>query len=87
MNSRERTAQTALVYLGPSFYGVIQKGTVTSGEPSPKLRRLTEAHPFLYSLFVPVTELAEKRKQLKKADSELGQLYRKAEQLKEGRHV
>ena len=75
------------VDLGPSFFGIIQKGTALKEGNLPRFDRLLETHPFLKGLLVPVEQLAEKRKQLRAADSELNALYRKAEQIKEELHV
>lgn len=86
MNDSKRE-QAAGVYLGPSFYGIIQKGTVMTGSYSGKMENLLEAHPFLTGLIVPTSELAEKRKELNRKDSEMAMLYRRAEQVKEGMYV
>ena len=79
--------QPAGVYLGPSFYGIIQKGTVLRGGCSSKMAQLMGAYPFLRGLIVPTSQLAEKRMELRKQDSELFMLYQKAEQIKEEKHV
>ena len=79
--------QAAGVYLGPSFYGIIQKGTVLTGRYSSKMEKLLLKHPFLGGLIVPTSELAEKRKELTRRGSELEALYRRAEQIKEGKDV
>ena len=86
MNSKDEQ-QTAGVYLGPSFYGIIQKGTVLRGGCSSKMAQLMGAYPFLRGLIVPTSQLAEKRMELRKQDSELFMLYQKAEQIKEEKHV
>ena len=44
MNSKDEK-QTAGVYLGPSFYGIIQKGTVLRGGHSSKMAQLMGAYP------------------------------------------
>ena len=75
------------VYLGPSFYGIVQKGTALKEGSLPKFETLLGAYPFLKGLLVPAAELAEKRKQLRAGDSELNALDRKAEQIKEELHV
>lgn len=86
MNSKDEK-QTAGVYLGTSFYGIIQKGTVLRGGYSSKMAQLMGAYPFLRGLIVPTSQLAEKRMELRKQDSELFMLYQKAEQIKEEKHV
>lgn len=86
MNSKDEK-QMAGVYLGPSFYGIIQKGTVLRGGCSSKMAQLMGAYPFLRGLIVPTSQLAEKRMELRKQDSELFMLYQKAEQIKEEKHV
>lgn len=86
MNSKDEK-QTAGVYLGPFFYGIIQKGTVLRGGYSSKMAQLMGAYPFLRGLIVPTSQLAEKRMELRKQDSELFMLYQKAEQIKEEKHV
>ena len=86
MNNGKRE-RAAGVYLGPSFYGIIQKGTVMTGSYSSKMENLLEAHPFLTGLIVPTSELAEKRKELNRKDSEMVVLCRRAEEVKEGMYV
>lgn len=79
----------AMVYLGPSFYGVAQKGMVLKGGYPPKFKALMDANPFVWGLMVPAGNLADKRKQLTDKESELALLYRRAEQInfKEVSHV
>lgn len=86
-NRKIGTDAPVSVYLGPSFYGIIQKGTALKEGSLPKFDMLLETYPFLKGLVVPAPQLAEKRKQLKTVDSELNALYRKAEQVKEELHV
>lgn len=77
----------ARVYLGPSFYGIIQKGTVMTGGIPPKMQTLLEKHPFLNGLLVPLEELAGKRNEIHKTGTEMNMLYEEARQIKEGKHV
>ncbi len=80
--------ETGRVYLGPSYYGIVQKGTVFKGQLPPKLDGLVKETPFLEGLIVPVENLAESRKALKKEGSELNALYKRAEEKKqEAGHV
>lgn len=72
----------AMVYLGPSFPEIIQKGTVLMGGYPPRFGSLMKSYPFLKGLLIPTKELAEKRKELRTADSEISFLYQKAEQIK-----
>ena len=58
-----------------------------TGSYSGKMENLLESHPFLAGLIVPTSELAEKRKELNRKDSEMAMLYRRAEQVKEGMYV
>lgn len=76
-----------MAYLGPSFQGLIQKGVVLEQGLSPKMKGLIENNPFIQGLFVPIHQLAERRKELKIKGSELYLLYQKAEKLKEGNYV
>ncbi len=66
------------MYLGPTFYGIIQKGTVFSGGLPPKAEGLVKEYPFLNGLMVPVGRLAEASKELKKAGSVMELLYHRA---------
>lgn len=86
MNKKEKE-QAAGIYMGPSFYGIIQKGTVLSGGYSPKMEQLISNHPFLKGLIVPTSQLAKKRKELQEKGSEIAMLYQRAAQIKEERHV
>ena len=81
-NKREETAR---VYLGPSYYGIVQKGTVFRGQLPPKLEALIKGIPFLEGLLVPVENLAESRKALRREGSELNALYKRAEEKKQDR--
>lgn len=78
-----KEAGSVVVYLGPSFYGIMQKGTVIKGGFPDKFRQLLDAHPFLLGLLIPTAQLARKRKEFKIKGGELSVLYHKAEQLKE----
>lgn len=79
----------SMVYLGPSFYGIAQKGMTLRGGYPPKLQALMDANPFMWGLLVPSENLAEKRKQMANKESELAILYRRAKQInfKEVSHV
>lgn len=77
----------ALVYLGPSFYGIIQKGTALTGGYPEKFQALLDTYPFMKGLLISTEKLAEKRKELKERDSEMALLYRRAEQVKEDKYV
>ncbi len=85
--NRNESGSQAVIYLGPSFYGIMQKGTVFKGGYPAKIQALLEEHPFLSGLIIPTGQLAERRKQLMEKDSELFLLYCKAEQVKEEMHV
>lgn len=76
-----------MVYLGPSFQGLIQKGVVLEQGVSPKVQTLITNNSFLKGLFIPIHELAKKRKELQKKGSEMQQLYQKAEKIKEDNYV
>lgn len=85
--NRDGRKQAAGVYLGPSFYGIVQKGTVFTGEYPPNMEALFLKHPFLEGLVVPTSELAEKRKELYRKGSEMETLYRRARKVKEDMYV
>ena len=85
--NRDDRKQAAGVYLGPSFYGIVQKGTVFTGEYPPNMEALFLKHPFLKGLVVSTSELAEKRKELYRKGTEMEILYRRARQVKEDMYV
>ncbi len=76
---RNAEQEGAVVYIGPSFYGTIQKNSAFSGGFSPKISELIKKYPYLNGLFVPAGELAEARKELRRPGSEKFMLYQKAE--------
>ena len=76
-----RGQQEPVCYIGPSFPGIIQKNTTFLGGLPKKAEELMEQEPYMRELLVPVSALAEKRKQLKES-GELNLIY---EKLKERR--
>lgn len=85
--NRNEPGGQAVIYLGPSFYGIVQKGTAFKGEYPEKLQKLLKEYPFLTGLIIPAGQMAEHRKQLRERDSELFLLFRKAERIKEEMYV
>ena len=83
MARADRMSKTSTVkaYIGPTLQGIIQGGTVFSGGLPPKAAAVVAAYPFMAGLFVNVENLAEARKELKKAGSERNMLYRRAKEL------
>ena len=63
------------------------EGHCTARRTFQQMAQLMGAYPFLRGLIVPTSQLAEKRMELRKQDSELFMLYQKAEQIKEEKHV
>ncbi len=81
-----KTGQEATAYIGPSFYGIVEKNTVFRSGLPPRLKKLSEELPFMQGLLVPVSGLARARRELQMLGSEKQMLYRRA--LKEGgKHV
>lgn len=83
MARADRMSKTSTVkaYIGPTLQGIIQGGTVFSGGIPPKAAAVVAAYPFMAGLFVNVDNLAEARKELKRAGSERNMLYRRAKEL------
>lgn len=85
MNKKEtgkaEKASAARIYLGPSFYEVIQTGTTFCGSLPPKVAALMVLYPFLRELMVPVERLAEARKELHRKGSAMNLVYERARKL------
>ncbi len=86
-SDKDESGTGAKMYLGPTFFGIVQKGTVFSGGLPPKVAALVKGHPFLGGLMVPVDQLTEARKELKKAGSQMEMIYRRAVELGGVRNV
>ena len=77
----ENKSNLPKMYLGPTFYGIIQSGMVISGGIPPKMAGLMEQYPFLGGLMIPVDRLAEARKELKAKGSVMEVLYKRAVEI------
>ena len=73
-----------MIYIGPSIDHLIQTGAAFAGGYPPKVEAALKKEPFLYDLMIPVSQLAEARKELSKPGSGLAALYRRAEGGKHG---
>ncbi|WP_251491326.1 hypothetical protein [Otoolea muris] len=82
----KKTGQEAVAYIGPSFYGIVEKNTVFCSGLPPRLKKLSEELPFIQELLVPVSGLARARKELQTLGSEKQILYQRAVE-KGGKHV
>ncbi len=70
-----------VMYIGPSFLGIVQSNTTfTNGYP-PKFKELLKKHKFLNGLLIPVDSLAEAMKKLRTKDSALNLLYKEAQMI------
>lgn len=70
-----------IMYIGPSFLGIVQSNTTfTNGYP-PKFKELLKKHKFLNGLLIPVDSLAEAMKKLRTKDSALNLLYKEAQAI------
>lgn len=68
-----------MVYIGPSVEGRVITGTAFAGGYPPRVQELLNDRPYMADLFVPVSTLAESRKELCNPESRLNLLYRKTE--------
>ncbi|WP_308775012.1 50S ribosomal protein L37 [uncultured Bilophila sp.] len=87
-----RRKQMLTVYVGPDrpFGLPLRTSAVLRGEPFPQLAAVIEANPDLKKLFVPVEELAETRRQIRRPGGVMQRLFndineasRKARKAKE----
>ena len=82
MNEKAKTK----VYIGPTTKHVAREGSAYRGGYTPKFEQKIKDNPILKELIVPVTELAEARKEMRTAGSRLEALYKKVkEDLGNGR--
>lgn len=72
-----------LIYMGPSFAGIVLKNTVFSQGFPPKMEELIKKYPFISGLCVPVSQLSQSHKELKQPGSTLNVLYEMAEKIKQ----
>ena len=72
-----------MVYMGPSIRHVVQHGTALKGGYPPALAAEMEMQPFIKDLMIPVSEVAEARKELKKDGRRLAALYKRIEKGRE----
>ena len=67
-----------IVYVGPTIPGVANKNTFYDDTPSESLQAACEEAPFMASLIVPMSELAEALVQLRYENGAMYALYKKA---------
>jgi len=72
----------ALIYVGPSMDQIVRNGASFCGGFPPRLTELLNTHPFINELMVPPELLAEAKKNIRKSESNLNTLYRKAENIR-----
>lgn len=80
-NASKPTDAEPMVYIGPGFARVVQENTSFKNGVTPHFQQILEQHPFLKDLLVPVSGLAEGRKQVKDPGSRLSVLYQEAKRL------
>ena len=72
-----------MVYMGPSIRHAVQHGTALKGGYPPALAAEMETQPFIKDLMIPVSEVAEARKELKTDGSRPAALYKRIEKGRE----
>ena len=78
IENKKTETEGAMVYIGPSFIGIVERNTAyRSGLPQ-KVKALIDQYPYLRGLLIPVEELAEAKKELMKTGSEKYMLYQRA---------
>lgn len=66
----------SVMYIGPTIKGVVSQNTIfNNGLPS-SLEEKKKEIPALYSLVVPIEQLAQARKELKERNSVIGTCYK-----------
>ena len=70
-----------VMYIGPSFLGIVQSNTTFANGYPPKFKELLKKHKFLNGLLVPVDSLGDAMKELKTKDSALNLLYKEAQNI------
>lgn len=68
-----------VIYIGPSIKNVVESGTIFNNGLTPPLIAALENKPFLKGLLVPIDKLAKAKADLRKSDSAMSVLYKKAQ--------
>lgn len=76
-----RTEREAVAYMGPTLKRVIQSGAVFKNGYPVKVQECLNRYPFLAGLFVPVSGLAEARKEVRTTGTSFNVLYGEAEKI------
>lgn len=83
--TEEKTApvadREAVAYMGPTLKRVIQSGAVFKNGYPVKVQEYLNRYPFLAGLFVPVSGLAEARKEVRTNGTSFNVLYGEAEKI------
>ena len=75
-DAKKDVVKENVIYLGPDIPNVLAGSTVFEGGVLPEaVNEKIEALPILSSLFVPVSEMVEKVKELNKAGSSANTIY------------
>ena len=75
-----------MVYIGPTIKHIVKEGNAYRGGYPPRLEEKILNNPVLKDLLVPVSELAQARKELRKTGSRLVSIYNKVkEDVENGR--
>lgn len=75
------TDSEAVAYIGPSLKRVIQSGAVFKNGYPIKVQNCLSRFPFLTGLFVPISNLAEAKKEVKTVGTGLNVLYGEIEKI------
>ena len=75
--TKKEDTREPVVYIGPDIPDVKQYTVFNNGLPATLVQRIAD-RPFLNSLIVPVTKLAQANVELAKEGSALNVLYKKA---------
>ena len=72
----KKVKQGNLMYLGPTITGVIRHSTIFKNGVLPaRVKECVEAFPVMKKLFVPMAEIPNAVKELRKEQSALGTIY------------
>lgn len=82
MNSEKKT----MIYIGPTIRYIAKEGNSYKGGYPPRFEEKMKSNPVIKDLVVPVSKLAQARKELRQTGSRLEALYNKVkEDVENGR--
>lgn len=84
--TRRKKKKEAVVYFGPTIPGALKQFSVFIDKLPAESQRVVDQHSILKNLFIPVSQLAKARDNLKVQGSKEHSLYMKANKIVGGKN-